>query len=206
MTAAVYAWTSTTYSYTRDGLQDTITGPDGEQWSYAGSELYIAAALDVLCTRGSWTRRPATSVAPAVTPTRTLLSGFLPAGKLGKLAKLLGEGHLSKAVQLQRLIDKKKSGNYASALLEDGTMLVAHSDSVMHSEEYLLSRAGDRKIVAAYSEREPCGSGHNCASQLRAAGVKNVSWSFEWNGIGDSGRAKSNKALADAVRDLFKGK
>lgn len=40
-----------------------------------------------------------------------------------------GEGHLSKAVQLQRLIDKKKNGNYASALLDDGTTLVAHADS-----------------------------------------------------------------------------
>ncbi|GAA3993880.1 RHS repeat-associated core domain-containing protein [Streptomyces plumbiresistens] len=157
-----------------------------------------------------------------------LIAGFLPAGKLGKLGKLLGEGkdakraaemigeaielvgkipygegHLSKAVQLQRLIDKKKNGNYASALLDDGTTLVAHADSTLHSEEYLLNRAGDRKIVAAYSEREPCDTGHKCMSKLRAAGVKNISWSFDWNGIGDAGRAKSNKELADAVKKLF---
>ncbi|MEU8848240.1 RHS repeat-associated core domain-containing protein [Streptomyces sp. NPDC048564] len=159
-----------------------------------------------------------------------LIAGFLPAGKLGKLGKLLGEGkdakraaeiigeaielvgkipygegHLSKAVQLQRLIDKKKNGNYASALLDDGTTLVAHADSTLHSEEYLLNRAGDRKIVAVYSEREPCDTGHKCMSKLRAAGVKNISWSYDWNGIGDAGRAKSNKALADAVRKLFNG-
>ncbi|MCX4905730.1 RHS repeat-associated core domain-containing protein [Streptomyces sp. NBC_00878] len=160
-----------------------------------------------------------------------LIAGFLPAGKLKKLSKLLdggedakkaakkideaielvgqipyGEGHLSSAVQLQRILDNKKNGNYASALLDDGTTLVAHSDSTMHSEEYLLERAGKRKIVAAYSERAPCDSGHNCASQLRTAGVKNVSWSFPWNGIGDAGRAKTNRDLTAAVKNLFNGK
>ncbi|MFD5006637.1 RHS repeat-associated core domain-containing protein [Streptomyces mutabilis] len=160
-----------------------------------------------------------------------IVAGFLPAGKLKKLGKLLGEGrdakraaelideaielvgqipygegHLSKAVQLQRLIDKKKNGNYASALLEDGTTLVAHSDKTYHSEEYLLQRAGKRKIVAVYSEREPCNTGHNCESQLRNAGVKNVSWSFSWNGIGDAGRKKANKDIAAEVSKLFKGK
>nr|WP_234393224.1 nucleic acid/nucleotide deaminase domain-containing protein [Streptomyces pactum] len=159
-----------------------------------------------------------------------LVAGFLPAGKLKKLGKLLdegqdakkaaeiieeaidlvgqvpyGEGHLGKAVQLQRLIDKKRNGNYASALLDDGTTLVAHSDSSFHSEEYLLQRAGKRKIVAAYSEREPCATGHNCESQLKNAGVKNVSWSFPWNGIGDAGRAKTNKDLNAAISKLFKG-
>ncbi|MFD9437900.1 nucleic acid/nucleotide deaminase domain-containing protein [Streptomyces sp. NPDC060006] len=84
--------------------------------------------------------------------------------------------------------------------------LVAHSDSEMHSEEYLLERAGKRKIVAAYSEREPCNTGHNCASQLRSAGVKNVSWSFPWNGIGDASRAKTTRDLTSAVRNLFSGK
>ncbi|MEU2980071.1 RHS repeat-associated core domain-containing protein [Streptomyces hirsutus] len=158
-----------------------------------------------------------------------LAAGFLPVGKLKKLGKLLGEGkdakkaaemideaidlvgqipygegHLSKAVQLQRLVDKKKSGNYAAALLEDGTTLVAHSDKNYHSEEYLIQRAGGRKIVAAYSEREPCASGHNCASQLRKAGVKNVSWSFPWNGIGDSGRAKATRDIGAAIKELFK--
>ncbi|MGW0828634.1 RHS repeat-associated core domain-containing protein, partial [Streptomyces sp. NPDC002845] len=159
-----------------------------------------------------------------------LLAGFLPAGKLKRLGKLLGEGknaqraaeligeavnlvgqisygegHLSKAVQLQRLIDKKKNGNYASALLDDGTTIVAHSDSVLHSEEHLLNRAGARKIVAVYSEREPCGSGHNCSSQLRSAGVKNVSWSFPWNDIGGEGRARANRDLSAAIRSLFNG-
>jgi RHS repeat-associated protein len=36
-TAGTY--TSTKYTYTRDGLADTITGPDGEQWSY-GYDLF----------------------------------------------------------------------------------------------------------------------------------------------------------------------
>ncbi|MEW1996774.1 RHS repeat-associated core domain-containing protein [Streptomyces coelicoflavus] len=160
----------------------------------------------------------------------TIIAGFLPAGKLKKLGKLLdegqdakkaakiieeainlvghvpyGEGHLGKAVQLQRLIDKNKRGNYASALLDDGTTLVAHSDSSFHSEEYLLQRAGKRKIVAVYSERQPCDTGHTCASKLKDAGVKNVSWSFPWNGIGSAGRAKTNKDLNAAISKLFKG-
>ncbi|MEU5521850.1 RHS repeat-associated core domain-containing protein [Streptomyces sp. NPDC047860] len=157
-----------------------------------------------------------------------LIAGFLPAGKLKKLGKLLGEGsdakraaemideaielvgqipygegHLSKSVQLQRLVDKKRNGNYAAALLEDGTTLVAHSDKTYHSEEYLVQKAGSRKIVATYSEREPCGSGHNCASVLRRAGVKNVSWSFPWNDVGSAGRQKTNKDLNAAIRELF---
>ncbi|WP_318280423.1 RHS repeat-associated core domain-containing protein, partial [Streptomyces griseoloalbus] len=159
-----------------------------------------------------------------------LVAGFLPVGKLKKLGKLLGEGkdakqaaeiieeaielvgqipygegHLSKSVQLQRLLDKKKTGNYAAALLEDGTTLVAHADKNYHSEEYLIQRSGDRKIVAVYSEREPCNSGHNYASALRKAGVKNVSWSFPWNGIGDAGRKKTTDDLSAAIRELFKG-
>ncbi|WP_230396124.1 RHS repeat-associated core domain-containing protein [Streptomyces blattellae] len=33
------AYTSTSYAYTRDGLQKTVTGPDSEQWSY-GYDLF----------------------------------------------------------------------------------------------------------------------------------------------------------------------
>jgi hypothetical protein len=156
-----------------------------------------------------------------------IIAGFLPAGKLKKLGKLLdegkdakraaeiideaielvgqipyGEGHLSAAVQLQRLIDKKKNGNYASALLDDGTTLVAHSDKNFHSEEYLLQQAGGRKIVAVYSEREPCAN--KCTGLLQRAGVKNVSWSFPWNGVGEAGRSQSTKDLTAAIAKLFK--
>ncbi|MFD7232128.1 RHS repeat-associated core domain-containing protein [Streptomyces sp. NPDC059881] len=157
-----------------------------------------------------------------------VLAGFIPLGKLGKLAKALDEGmdaskaakkfdvaidlvgqvpyggtHLSEAVRLQRLIDNKKNGNYASALLADGTVLVAHADKDLHSEEYLLQGAKGRKIVAVYSEREPCSTGHKCASQLAAAGITNISWSFKWNGIGEAGRRDSNDALAGEIRKLF---
>lgn len=59
--------------------------------------------------------------------------------------------------------------------------------------------------MAVYSEREPCDTGHKCMSKLRAAGVKNISSSYDWNGIGDAGRAKSTKELSEAVRKLFKG-
>lgn len=114
-----------------------------------------------------------------------------------------GGSHLSEAVRLQRLIDNKRNGNYASALLADGTILVAHADQYLHSEEYLLQAAADRKIVAVYSEREPCNTGHRCASQLEAAGIKNVSWSFKWNDIGDAGRDETTKQIAAEIKKLF---
>ncbi|MGW0087340.1 RHS repeat-associated core domain-containing protein, partial [Streptomyces sp. NPDC003393] len=156
-----------------------------------------------------------------------LIAGFLPIGKLKGLAKALesgedaakaaqryargmnlagkiayGEGHLSQAVQLQRLIDKNKTGNYAAALLSDGTTLVARSGGGPHAEEKLLDAAGDR-IVALYSERQPCNGTHNCIGKIAAAGIKNVSWSFDWN----SNKAVQEKATADfkaAIAELFK--
>ncbi|MEU6807720.1 RHS repeat-associated core domain-containing protein [Streptomyces sp. NPDC046831] len=156
-----------------------------------------------------------------------LIAGFLPLGKLAGLAKALksgedaakaaqryargmnlagkvayGEGHLSQAVQLQRLIDKNKTGNYAAALLSDGTTLVSRSGGGPHAEEKLLDAAGDR-IVALYSERQPCNGTHNCAGKIAAAGIKNVSWSFDWN----SSKAVQEKATADfkaAITELFK--
>ncbi|MFJ6566348.1 RHS repeat-associated core domain-containing protein [Streptomyces sp. NPDC091292] len=155
-----------------------------------------------------------------------LMAGFLPLGKLKALAKALdkgedaakaaqiagrgitltgkvkyGEGHLSQAVQLQRLIAKDKNGNYASALLKDGTVIVARSGGGPHAEEKLLDAAGDR-IVAVYSERQPCNGSHNCAKKLSDAGIGNISWSFDWS----SDKAVQRKAtsdLADAVNKLF---
>jgi len=92
-------------------------------------------------------------------------------------------------------------------LLFDGTTIVAHSDSVMHSEARLLDRAGNRTIVAVYSEREPCSGsrGRNCLGKLTAAGVKNISWSFDWNNIGAAGREQSTRELNAAIKKLFGG-
>ncbi|WP_324614288.1 RHS repeat-associated core domain-containing protein, partial [Streptomyces kebangsaanensis] len=156
-----------------------------------------------------------------------LVAGFLPIGKLKGLAKALesgedaakaaqryahgmnlagkiayGEGHLSQAVQLQRLIDKNKTGNYAAALLSDGTTLVARSGGGPHAEEKLLDAAGD-KIVALYSERQPCDGTHNCTAKIASAGIKNVSWSFDWNSS-KAVQEKANKELKAAISELFK--
>ncbi|WP_327722139.1 hypothetical protein OG381_47205 [Streptomyces sp. NBC_00490] len=91
-----------------------------------------------------------------------------------------GEGRLSQAVQLQRLIDKKKTGNYAAALLKSGEVIVASANKDFHAEEKLLNQAG-KDIVAIYSERQPCNGTHNCAGKILTAGIKYVSWSFPWS-------------------------
>ncbi|WP_406116095.1 RHS repeat-associated core domain-containing protein [Streptomyces sp. NBC_01014] len=158
-----------------------------------------------------------------------LAAGFIPLGKLKALAKALeegedaakaarkigtgidlvgkvayGEGHLSQAVQVQRLINKDKSGNYASALLKDGTVLVARSAGKgLHSERKLLDAAGG-DVVAMYSERKPCeGRQINCMGNLAKAGVKNISWSFDWS-TDKVVQAKTTADLKSAISKLFR--
>ncbi|MDG4857750.1 RHS repeat-associated core domain-containing protein [Streptomyces sp. T-3] len=107
-----------------------------------------------------------------------------------------GSTDLSKSVQLQRLIDKKKSGNYGAARLSDGTILVGRSGKGVHAEEDLFRQAGSRKITELYSEREPCSN--KCAKLVRGV---DVTYSHPWNGVD---RAQSNAALKADIDALFK--
>ncbi|MFC3577721.1 RHS repeat-associated core domain-containing protein [Streptomyces yaanensis] len=106
-----------------------------------------------------------------------------------------GSTDLSRSVQLQRLIDKRKNGNYGAARLEDGTILVGRSASGTHTEEDLIRQAGGRKIVDLYSEREPCA--RKCQKLVKDM---NVTWSYRWNGVD---REASNAALNKAIKELF---
>ncbi|MGW7788423.1 RHS repeat-associated core domain-containing protein [Streptomyces tricolor] len=106
-----------------------------------------------------------------------------------------GDTELSRSVQLQRLINKDKKGNYGAARLEDGTILVGRSSGGSHAEEDLIRQADGRKIVDLYSEREPCA--RKCQALTRDM---NVTWSYAWNGVD---RAASNSALKRAIDDLF---
>ncbi|MFD7614365.1 RHS repeat-associated core domain-containing protein [Streptomyces sp. NPDC059828] len=118
----------------------------------------------------------------------------------GKVA--YGSTDLSMSVQLQRLIDKKRGGNYGAALLDDGEIVIGRSSAAMHAEEELIQKAGNRKITRLYTEREPCAN--KCMGLTEDM---NVTWSYKWNGADrastDAIRAKSNKDLAAAIRDLF---
>jgi hypothetical protein len=106
-----------------------------------------------------------------------------------------GSTDLSKSVQLQRLIDKKKTGNYAAARLEGGEILVGRSSEGIHAEEDLIRQAGDRKIIDLYTEREPCAK--KCSSLVKDM---NVSYTWRWNGVD---RAESTAQWKKAMQDLF---
>ena len=107
-----------------------------------------------------------------------------------------GSTNLSRAVQNERIINRDLSHNYAAARLDDGTVLVEHSDAQMHAEEYLIQRAGNRQIADLYSEREPCAA--KCAALTEDM---NVTWSFQWNP--PEVRSASKVAHQAAVRELF---
>lgn len=94
---------------------------------------------------------------------------------------------LSKEVVARRRLDvsiigktRARTGNYAAARLEDGTIITARSGA-KHAEENLLKDAGGRRIISLYSERAPCAA--KCAGLLSAhnPGMR-ISWSWEWNG------------------------
>nr|WP_223188054.1 RHS repeat-associated core domain-containing protein [Streptomyces sp. CBMA29] len=157
-----------------------------------------------------------------------LAASFLPLGKLKKISEALtksqdvakisariaetmqfsgkvsyGSTHLSQAVRLARLMKADNGGNYAAALLSDGTVWVARSNRDRHAEEALLNSPKTRgKIVAVYSERQPCNGTHNCELQLQQAGIKAVSWSYDWNSD-KAVQAKATAELTAAIRQLF---
>ncbi|MGW5449268.1 RHS repeat-associated core domain-containing protein [Streptomyces asiaticus] len=113
-----------------------------------------------------------------------------------------GSHPLSRSVQLQRLIDKNRGGNYGAARLEDGDIIIGRSSAGVHAEEDLISKAGNRKITELYTEREPCAK--KCAGLVEDL---KVSWSYKWNGTDRSAteaiRAQTNKDLASEIRRLF---
>ncbi|WP_399925102.1 RHS repeat-associated core domain-containing protein [Streptomyces kanamyceticus] len=106
-----------------------------------------------------------------------------------------GSTDLSRSVQLQRLIDKKRGGNYGAARLEDGSIIVGRSGKGIHAEEDLIQQAGDQKITDLYTEREPCAN--KCANLVKDI---NVTYSYKWNGVD---RGKSNAELKKAIKDIF---
>jgi RHS repeat-associated protein len=106
-----------------------------------------------------------------------------------------GSSDLSRSVQLQRLIDNKKTGNYAAARLEDGTVLVGRSAKGIHAEEDLIQQANGRSIVDLYSEREPCAN--KCMGKVKGM---SVTYTVPWNGVD---RAASNATLKKEIDQLF---
>jgi hypothetical protein len=120
-----------------------------------------------------------------------------------------GSTVLSKAIQTARLAAKDKLGNYAAALLEDGSTIIKRSSSKWgpHAEGFLIdeSKSLGKKIVELYSEREPCAA--KCVGLLRGEGITKVTWSFPWNGItqeeAESIRKATNQAFKQAMSALF---
>jgi hypothetical protein len=117
-----------------------------------------------------------------------------------------GENFLSRAVMLKRLMTQDKTGNMAAALLEDGTVVLGRSKGKsgrggIHAEEDIVfNQAKGRKILALYSERDPCDK--KCAVLLSREKVPNISWSFLHNG-GAANRASGAAAHKAAMDALF---
>ncbi|MER6617836.1 RHS repeat-associated core domain-containing protein [Streptomyces xantholiticus] len=115
-----------------------------------------------------------------------------------------GENFLSRAVILQRLLTKDRKGNFAAAVLEDGSILLGRSKGKgrqgTHAEEDILNQANGRKILSLYSERDPCA--WKCAGKLAQAGVTNITWSFTHNG-GAAARAQGAREWDAAMDKLF---
>lgn len=108
----------------------------------------------------------------------------------------------NKSGQTDTLFKNARRSNYAMALMDDGTYIIGHSDSVKHGEERLLDQMNGRsqrvvwdpasrtvslqparsgQIVGIFSELEPCAN--KCSPALQNAGLRNkVTWSWRWNG------------------------
>jgi RHS repeat-associated protein len=110
-----------------------------------------------------------------------------------------GSTNLSKAVQAARIARQDRGGNYAAALLDDGTIVIGRSSLDGHAEEDLVRQAGNRRIVSLYSEREPCAN--TCAPLLGRMNITNVTWSWDWNGVD---RNAVNAAIRQTVGKLFR--
>jgi RHS repeat-associated protein len=153
-----------------------------------------STAADALLVVSSGVRTPDDALNSRLTP--DLSVGEPPTGKVP-----YGSTDLSQAVQARRISDGGtlgRTGNYAAARLEDGTILTGRSSATMHAEEDLLQQSGGRKIVDVYSEREPCEG--NCGPLLN--GIR-TTWSWDWNGS-NVDRAATTKAILQTVRGIFK--
>jgi RHS repeat-associated protein len=142
--------------------------------------------------------------------TSTLLSpDYRSSGDIGQVGQVpYGSTDLSRAVQAHRLKDggeTGKTGNYAAARLDDGTIISARSGEE-HSEAFLVEgvKGSGRKIVELYSERQPCNTGVDCAKLLRDTGITKVSWTWKWNGLTQAEKADVTKEIVRTARELFK--
>ncbi|GGK81462.1 hypothetical protein GCM10012284_14360 [Mangrovihabitans endophyticus] len=129
--------------------------------------------------------------------------------EVGSQADYNSQNDLIDAVKARRIADGNRGGNYGAARLQDGRIITGRAQgkgaSGIHAEEDLIQQAGGlRNIKDLYTERAPCAA--KCGPMLRDTDV-NVTWSYRWNGVDraatDAIRAATNKALREAVRQLF---
>jgi RHS repeat-associated protein len=107
-----------------------------------------------------------------------------------------GSTELSRSALLQRLLDRKRTGgNYAAGRLDDGTIIVGRSSKHVHAEEDVIEKAGSRRIVDLYSEREPCKN--KCQKLVKDM---NVSYTVRWNGVD---REAATKELNGYIKQFF---
>ena len=115
-----------------------------------------------------------------------------------------GSTPLSQAVQDARKSARDKAGNYASALLDDGSTIVGRSigkgSAGFHAEEQLLADAQSqgKTIISLYSEFEPCAS--KCAAIVE--NIPEVTYSFFFNPPART--ATTDVARQLAIREIFK--
>lgn len=110
-----------------------------------------------------------------------------------------GSTDLSRAVQKARLKAKDREGNYAAGRLKNGKIVIGRSNEELHAEEEVIEKAGQKRIVEIYSEREPCTN--KCEELTKEM---NPSWSWDWNGEGD--REATKKEMPPAIRAIFEKK
>ncbi|GGT45884.1 hypothetical protein GCM10010254_75740 [Streptomyces chromofuscus] len=195
------------------GVFQTIGGSafGGLSLSLAGAGA-IECGTGILCVAGapqiavgvagaavgySWAKSGSDKLGQAFREADEASTGQPTTGQVG-----YGSTDLSRSVQLTRLINKDKVGNYAAARLDDGTIVIGRSGQIHAEEDIIYNQAKGRKIVDMYSEREPCK-----AKCLDLTKDMNVTYTVPWNGATkaeqDAIRAASNRELKRLIKDLF---
>lgn len=120
-----------------------------------------------------------------------------------------GDNELSQRVMQERLRLGKRNGNFAAALIGDGSgntrIAVAYATKGVgnHAERKLLDKVElqeGEKILQVYSEREPCTGTNQCRNILNGRQIP-YTYAFPWTTSAEG--TASNKAMKAYVSQLF---
>ncbi|MFI1285223.1 nucleic acid/nucleotide deaminase domain-containing protein [Streptomyces sp. NPDC020858] len=119
---------------------------------------------------------------------------------------------LSRATVMQRLLDNNRGNLYGAARMNDGTVIVAHSNDAGHAEEHILNIAQGRgysptDITDMYTEYGMCprcqGPKGKRAVLPQLSGDVNLTYSIPF--ANPATRVDARKKLASIVSGIFSG-